>query len=65
MVSIAAFQAVDPGSIPGQRRNLFLFQITLRKSPFTPRSIIIRSNYRPHSILIRKLTTNDDDKEKR
>ena len=24
MVSIAAFQAVDPGSIPGRRMNLFL-----------------------------------------
>ena len=25
MVSIAAFQAVDPGSIPGRRRFLFFF----------------------------------------
>ena len=25
MVSIAAFQAVDPGSIPGRRSNRFLF----------------------------------------
>ena len=27
MVSIAAFQAVDPGSIPGRRNNLVLFDI--------------------------------------
>ena len=27
MVSIAAFQAVDPGSIPGRRRFLFIFCI--------------------------------------
>ena len=26
MVSIVAFQAVDPGSIPGHRRDLFYFQ---------------------------------------
>ena len=25
MVSIAAFQAVDPGSIPGQRKTFFIF----------------------------------------
>ena len=25
MVSIAAFQAVDPGSIPGRRRLIFIF----------------------------------------
>ena len=30
MVSIVAFQAIDPGSIPGQR-NLFLFFYTLLK----------------------------------
>ena len=28
MVSIAAFQAVDPGSIPGQRRSNFLFSVS-------------------------------------
>ena len=28
MVSIAAFQAVDPGSIPG-RRNFFFFKVSL------------------------------------
>ena len=27
MVSIAAFQAVDPGSIPGRRNKYFNFQI--------------------------------------
>ena len=27
MVSIAAFQAVDPGSIPGRRNEYFNFQI--------------------------------------
>ena len=25
MVSIAAFQAVDPGSIPGQRKSIIIF----------------------------------------
>ena len=32
MVSIAAFQAVEPGSIPGQRIffSIFLFFVTLR-----------------------------------
>ena len=29
MVSIAAFQAVDPGSIPG-RRNFFFFYLMIR-----------------------------------
>jgi hypothetical protein len=27
MVSIAAFQAVDPGSIPGQRNNFFFIEL--------------------------------------
>ena len=33
MVSIAAFQAVDPGSIPGRRSNFFLakFGLTISK----------------------------------
>ena len=30
VVSIAAFQAVDPGSIPGQRKVVFLFFFFLR-----------------------------------
>ena len=29
MVSIAAFQAVDPGSIPGRRRGIFFFTLPL------------------------------------
>ena len=30
MVSIAAFQAVDPGSIPGQRKTFFIFFFLFR-----------------------------------
>ena len=34
MVSIAAFQAVDPGSIPGQRRKLF-FTTVLKMAKYS------------------------------
>ena len=43
MVSIAAFQAVDPGSIPG-RRNVFIGQTLLERPP---KQLLVRPSYRP------------------
>ena len=36
MVSIAAFQAVDPGSIPGQRKIVFIFFLFRCKAEMFP-----------------------------
>ena len=43
MVSIAAFQAVDPGSIPG-RRNVFIGQTLLERPP---KQLLVRASYCP------------------
>jgi hypothetical protein len=44
MVSIAAFQAVDPGSIPGQRNNFFTKSVIVfyRKLEHTNRLATIK-----------------------
>ena len=36
MVSIAAFQAVDPGSIPGQRKTVLIFFLFRCKAEMFP-----------------------------
>ena len=48
MVSIAAFQAVDPGSIPGRRSSLFVFFFFLTDFPEQDEAFL---NLTPHSLL--------------
>ena len=54
MVSIAAFQAVDPGSIPGRRRFLFFLSLFLRVSfPLSLRLTHLKKHCEIHKAVLR------------